>query len=451
MIKVFLNRGEELDVLRGTPHIYDNEISHIKYANGAKAQSLSLDDFKTQVSKNKISPFTDNNNQLGTQSEAKDATNKKSVADFLCEVYSKSGLILGSGVINTNSKIVVRLLTRKSLRDMGDPNEFIKNNLKRAITLRKTLYKNESFRVCFAESDGVPGFICDNYIDEKGCSNLVCMFSALACEIFRDTIIKTLINELQPRVIYERCDEHIRGLEGLNSHEGFIFDQNNQGHNTSFAGGEIIIKENGVKFTLDIAAGQKTGHFLDQRDNRLAVRKFCNGKTVLDCFCHTGGFALNAFFGGAKSVIASDISCDALDITKRNIELNGASRVIDVKNFDAFELLHEYEAQKSTFDVIILDPPAFTKSAANITKAYGGYKEINLRALKLLVPCGVLITCSCSHFFDEVTFIDMLTSAAKDCHRTVQILSITGAASDHPILLGYDKSRYLKCVTAIVL
>lgn len=415
MIKVFLNRGEEADILRGTPLVYDNEISHLKFQNS-----------------------------FGKWEAVSDPLSFECEAGQIAEVYSKSGLLLGSGLINQKSKIMVRLLSRKSIKDMGDPKEFIRKKIIRAAELRKKLFGDESFRAFFSESDGLSGFVCDKFTDLNKKTFLVCQFSSLACEVYRDTIIETLKRCFSPVAIYERCDEHIRQLEGLESHEGYLY------KSRDFLDEDLIIDDSGVKYSLDLKAGQKTGHFLDQRDNRVLVRKYSKGARVMDPFCHTGGFALNAFFGGAKSVLASDISSDAIEIVKKNISLNGAGNVIKTRVADAFQLLRTLESEGERFDVIILDPPAFTKSATNIDKAFGGYKEINLRAMKILRDGGFLITSSCSHFFDETLFNNMLGEAAKDAHKKVQILSKTGAALDHPVLLGYDKSRYLKCFVAAV-
>ena len=208
---------------------------------------------------------------------------------------------------------------------------------------------------------------------------------------------------------------------------------------------------NGIRFRVDVVHGQKTGYFLDQKFNRTAAASFCKGKTVLDTFTHTGAFGLNAFKNGACEVTSVDISPEAVDMVNHNIELNGAGKVMKAVCADVFDLLKQYEAEGRKFDVIILDPPAFTKSAKMIEKAYGGYKEINLRALRLLNEGGILVTCSCSHFMETNMFCDMLMHAAMDSHKRLQILEKRGAGPDHPVLLGYPKSEYLKCVVCRVL
>ena len=200
-----------------------------------------------------------------------------------------------------------------------------------------------------------------------------------------------------------------------------------------------------------IENGQKTGYFLDQKFNRTTAAAFCKGKTVLDTFTHTGAFGLNAFKAGAREVTSVDISPEAVDMVNHNIKLNKAEKVMTAVCADVFDLLKQYETDGRKFDVIILDPPAFTKSAKMIEKAYGGYKEINLRAMRLLNEGGILVTCSCSHFMETNMFCDMLMHAAMDSHKRLQILEKRGAGPDHPVLLGYPKSEYLKCVVCRVI
>ena len=242
--------------------------------------------------------------------------------------------------------------------------------------------------------------------------------------------------------MYERSDAAVREKEGLEQKSGWIGSPRNE---------RILIEENGIKLNVDIAGGQKTGYFLDQKFNRQRAASYCHGKRVLDTFTHTGAFGLNAAKAGAKEVISVDISPEAVELVKKNIEANGLSSQMKALCSDVFDLLKDYEAQGEKFDVIILDPPAFTKSAKQIQKAYSGYKEINLRAMRLLKEGGILVTCSCSAYFDEPTFYSMLTHAAKDSHKKVQVLEKRGAGPDHPLLLGYPRSEYLKCAICRVL
>ena len=246
----------------------------------------------------------------------------------------------------------------------------------------------------------------------------------------------------KPDGIFEKSDEAVREKEGLPLVSGWL-----DGKNFDT---DIVIVENDVQLCVDIANGQKTGYFLDQKFNREGIKRFCHGKKVLDTFTHTGAFGLNAFKAGARDVTSVDISEETVEMVKHNIKLNGAEKVMKALCADVFDLLKKYEADGEKFDVIILDPPAFTKSAKNIQKAYGGYKEINLRAMRLLNEGGILVTCSCSHFFDSNTFYDMIMHAAMDSHKRVQILEKRGAGPDHPLLAGYPKSEYLKAAFCIV-
>ena len=279
-------------------------------------------------------------------------------------------------------------------------------------------------------------------MDTKKNVYLVVQFSTLSCEVFRKEILAALRKIIKPYGIFEKSDAPTREKEGLplrTCWEGEVREE------------KIVIRENDVLIEVDLANGQKTGYFLDQKDNRKYVSALCSGKRVLDTFTHTGAFGLNAVNGGAKEVISVDISQDAVDLVNKNIELNHAEKKMTAVCADVFALLKEYEEKGEKFDVIILDPPAFTKSAKNIQKAYGGYKEINLRAMRLLNPNGILVTCSCSYFFDATHFYGMIMKAAEDSKKRVQIISKTGAGPDHPVLVGYPKSEYLKCAVCRVI
>ena len=246
---------------------------------------------------------------------------------------------------------------------------------------------------------------------------------------------------MRPYGIYEKSDDPNREKEGLKLRTCWDGEVRNE---------KITIRENGVLISVDLANGQKTGYFLDQKNNRNHVASLSKGKRVLDTFTHTGAFGLNAVRGGAKEVISVDISPEAVELVKNNIALNNCESKMKAICADVFDLLKEYEKSGEKFDLIILDPPAFTKTAKNIEKAYGGYKEINLRAMRLLNPNGILVTCSCSYFFDSEHFYGMLMKAAEDSKRRIQVLSKSGAGPDHPVLLGYPKSEYLKCAVCRV-
>lgn len=411
--RIFLNPKEDKEIAQGFPWVYDNEISSIKwFDNEEHLQTTSLKDC-----------------------QLKDGS--------VVEVCTNAGGFLATGVFNKKSKITVRIFSSLHADQiLCDTKAFWSKQIRNAVNIRNLNYtKEDSYRVVFGEADFIPGLIAERYVCD-GEVYLVVQFLALACEVFRDEILSSLKKELQPDFIYERSDASVREKEGLPEKAGWI----------GKAGNEVIqIVENGVKLNVDIARGQKTGYFLDQKFNRERIKAFCHGKRVLDTFTHTGAFGLNAFLGGAREVTSVDISEDAVDMVKKNIEANGASEKVKAVCADVFDLLKEYETNGEKFDVIILDPPAFTKSAKVIQKAYGGYKEINLRAMRLLSEGGILITCSCSHYFDENTFYSMIMHAAKDSHKKVQILEKRGAGPDHPVLMGYPKSEYLKCAICRVL
>ena len=413
--RVFLNAKEEKEIQTGFPWVFDNEISHIKYR------------------KNEKEAWSDS------------ALSECTVPDgSVVEVYTKAGGFLGTGIINRNSKITVRLISSDHAdKVISDTAAFWEKRVSDAVNIRRVHYaESDSYRLIFAEADLIPGFICERYVDEQGRVFLVVQFLAMACDVFRDELLAALKKHCAPYGIYERDDADVRLKEGLSEMSGWIGERRSS---------EITIIENGIKFCVDIANGQKTGYFLDQKDNRVVASAFCHGKSVLDTFTHTGAFGLNAVRAGAKSVISADISPEAVDMVRRNIALNGAENVMTAVCADVFDLLKQYEAEGRRFDVIILDPPAFAKSAKAIQKAYGGYKEINLRAMRLLNSGGIFITCSCSHFFDSHYFYDMIMHAAMDSHKRVQILEKRGAGPDHPVLLGYPKSEYLKCAVCRVL
>lgn len=413
--RVFLNSREEKEILQGFPWIFDNEISHIKYRKDENEEwkNFSLQEFS-------------NNNGAGV------------------EVFSKAGGFLGTGIINCNSKITIRLIS-KDHADKVFENiaAFWEKKINDAVNIRNTHYsQKDSFRLVFAEADFIPGFVCERYCDIFGRVYLVVQFLAMACDVFKTEIIDALKKICKPHGIYERSDADIREKEGLFLRSGWIGSEKDS---------TITIEENGVKLSVDIANGQKTGYFLDQKDNRLAAAAFCHGKRVLDTFTHTGAFGLNAVRAGAREVISVDISEEAIEMVNHNIQINNAGSVMKAVCKDVFDLLKDYESNGEKFDVIILDPPAFTKSAKSIQKAYGGYKEINLRAMRLLNDGGILVTCSCSHFFDSNIFYDMIMHAAENSHKRVQVLQKRGAGPDHPVLLGYPKSEYLKCAICRVL
>ncbi|MDY3722560.1 MAG: class I SAM-dependent rRNA methyltransferase [Treponema sp.] len=413
--RVFLNNKEEKEIQQGFPWVFDNEISHIKYRADEKSE------WKNESLKN------------------------CSVEDgSVIEVYTKAGGFIGTGVINKKSKITVRLIGNEHADVIiNDAAAFYEKRILDSYNMRRMFYdEKDSYRLIFGEADFIPGLISERFCDEKGHIIIVVQFLSLSCEVFRNEIIAALKKVCKPDGIYERSDASVRDKEGLVQTAGWIYGKGET---------QFIIVENGIKLGVDIANGQKTGYFLDQKFNRVAAAAFCKGKSVLDTFTHTGAFGLNAFKNGAREVTSVDISPEAVDMVNHNIELNNAGNVMKAVCADVFDLLKQYESEGRKFDVIILDPPAFTKSAKMIEKAYGGYKEINLRALRLLNEGGILVTCSCSYFMETHMFCDMLMHAAMDSHKRIQILEKRGAGPDHPVLLGYPKSEYLKCVVCRVL
>ncbi len=413
--RVFLNSKEEKEIQQGFPWAFDNEISHIKHRADEKSEW-------------KNEPLKDCTVEDGA----------------VVEVYTKAGGFLGTGIINKKSKITVRIIGSEHADViMADTAAYYEKKVLDAYNMRRMFYKDtDSYRLIFGEADFIPGFICERFCDENGHVIIEAQFLSLSCEVFRNDIIAALKKICKPDAIYERSDASVRDKEGLPQTAGWIY-----GH----ADTNFTIVENGIKLGVDIENGQKTGYFLDQKFNRTTAASFCKGKSVLDTFTHTGAFGLNAFMAGAREVTSVDISPEAVEMVNHNIKLNKAEKVMTAVCADVFDLLKQYESDGRKFDVIILDPPAFTKSAKMIEKAYGGYKEINLRAMRLLNEGGILITCSCSHFMETNMFCDMLMHAAMDSHKRLQILEKRGAGPDHPVLLGYPKSEYLKCVVCRVI
>jgi len=340
------------------------------------------------------------------------------------------GRFLGKGYINPASQILVRMLTD---RDEPVDRAFFRRRLERAWAYRQRLLPDvEACRVVFGEADFLPGLIVDKFGDV-----LVVQTLALGIDRWLPDIVDILDDLLHPRGIYERNDVPVRRLEGLEERKGYLrgeFDPH------------LTIQENGLEIAVDVAAGQKTGYFLDQRENRRAVRPYAAGGRVLDCFCNVGGFALNAAAGGAREVIAVDSSEEAVAAARLNAERNGLSDRIRFVVGNAFDVLRQMEANQERFDLIVLDPPAFAKNRAALEGAVRGYKEINLRALRMLPEGGFLVTCSCSYHMTPDVFKAVVADAARDSHRRLRLVEERAQAVDHPIVVGYDESHYLKCL-----
>lgn len=348
-------------------------------------------------------------------------------------IHDFDGYPMGKGFINQNSKIRIRLMTRNCKQKIDS--EFLRQRVKDAWEYRKKTVDTGSCRVIFGEADFLPGLVVDKFSDV-----LVVESLALGIDRFKLQIIELLKEVLSKdgiviKGVYERSDAKVRLNEGMERVKGFIgeeFDTN------------VEIIENGVKYIVDVKDGQKTGFFLDQKYNRLAIQKLCKDARVLDCFTHTGSFALNAGIAGAREVIGVDASQLAVDQAAENAKLNGLENRVSFQCQDVFELLPELEAKGEKFDVVILDPPAFTKSRNSIKNATKGYREINLRAMKLVKDGGFLATCSCSHFMSYELFTETINQAARNVHRRLRQVEFRTQAPDHPILWAADESYYLK-------
>lgn len=357
----------------------------------------------------------------------------------LVDVFSEKDRYLGTGFINDNSKIRIRLISRNA-NDKFDE-DFYRRRIKWALEYRKTVM-GEDFSCCrliFGEADMFPGLTVDKFSDILSVQVL-----SLGTEKIKDMLFKLLIETLAEmgcpvRAIYERNDVAIREKEGLSQYKGFY----KADGLSDDLDGHVKITENGIIYDVDYINGQKTGFFLDQKYNRLAIRKIAKGRRVLDCFTHTGSFALNAAAGGAAYVNAVDISEDALTTAKKNAELNNLN--LDFTKADVFDLLTEMESSKKCdYDFIILDPPAFTKSSATVKNAYYGYKEINKKAMKLLPRGGYFATCSCSHFMKNELFVKMLKEAASEASVSLRQIECRQQSADHPILWNVPETDYLK-------
>ena len=386
---VTLKKGAGRTLKQGGPWIYDNEVESI------------------------MGSFTDGDIVL--------------VHDF-------DGYPMGRGFINRNSKLIVRMMTRD--RDTEVDESFIRMRVKNAWEYRKRVMDDvSSCRVIFGEADFLPGLVVDKFADV-----LVVESLALGIDRFKGMIVDILkelmeADSIHIRGVYERSDAKVREQEGMERQKGFIgepFDT------------KVEIVENGVRYYVDVKDGQKTGFFLDQKYNRRAAAKLCRGARVLDCFTHTGSFALNAGMAGAEHVTGVDASDLGVAQARENAALNGLEDRVEFICEDVFDLLPRLEKQGEKFDVVILDPPAFTKSRSSIKKAVKGYREINLRGMKLVKDGGYLATCSCSHFMDQELFTKTIGQAAQNVHKRLRQVEFRTQAPDHPILWGAGDSYYLK-------
>ena len=348
-------------------------------------------------------------------------------------VHDFDGYGLGKGFINRNSKIRVRMMTRNRHQEIDEA--FLRMRVQEAWDYRKKVSDTGSCRVIFGEADFLPGLVVDKFSDV-----LVVQSLALGIDRLEDQIVELLkevlaADAIKIRGVYERSDAKVRRQEGMELYKGFIgepFDT------------DVEIEENGVRYMVDVKDGQKTGFFLDQKYNRKAIQRLCKDAKVLDCFTHTGSFALNAGYGGAKEVTGVDASELAVEQATLNSKLNGMQDRVKFICRDVFELLPELEEKGEKFDVVILDPPAFTKSRNSVKNAVKGYREINLRAMKLVRDGGFLATCSCSHFMTYELFTQTIHQAARNVHKRLRQVEYRTQAPDHPILWAAEESYYLK-------
>lgn len=348
-------------------------------------------------------------------------------------VHDYDGYMMGRGFINQNSRIRIRMMTRD--KDQQIDRDFLKKRVRDAWEYRKKTVDTSSCRIVFGEADFLPGIVIDKFSDV-----LVVESLALGIDRMKADIVECLREVLADdgisiRGVYERSDAKVRLQEGMERQKGFIgaaFDTN------------VEIVENGVRYLVDVRDGQKTGFFLDQKYNRLAIQKLCKNARVLDCFTHTGSFALNAGIAGAASVLGVDASELAVEQAAKNAALNHLEHVVRFQCADVFDLLPRLEEAGEQYDVVILDPPAFTKSRNSVKNAVKGYREINMRGMKLVKDGGFLATCSCSHFMDNALFSQTIAQAAKSVHCRLRQVEFRTQAADHPILWDANESYYLK-------
>ncbi len=347
-------------------------------------------------------------------------------------VHDERGRFLGQALFSDRSEISLRMLTTK---DERIDRQWWRGRLREAVLRRQPLRGDtNAYRLVYSEGDLLPSLIVDAYNDV-----LVLQTLSQGTESVKEMVTDILVEELKPRAILERNDVRVRELEGLEMRVGVLYGE---------APGEIEISQHGVRFLIQPLGGQKTGSFLDQRENRLAAREVARG-SALDCFTFNGAFALH-LASACETVLGLDISADAVRSARRNAELNGAANVT-FEEANVFDALREMESEGRRFDTIVLDPPAFAKNRGSVRAASRGYKEINLRALKMLEPGGVLITCTCSYHMSEEMFLEIVRNAAVDARRRLQLVEKRAQSSDHPILFGVPETYYLKCIIARVL
>jgi 23S rRNA (cytosine1962-C5)-methyltransferase len=350
------------------------------------------------------------------------------------DVFAADKKFIGRGYINPKSQIRVRLLTRNKEEKIDE--SFFRKRIREAWEYRKRIGYIENCRLVFGEADQLPALIVDKFNDY-----LVLQTLSLGMDNWKPVIVKILKEFLQPKGIYERNDAPVRELEGLDQQKGFLSDP----FETS-----ILINENGLRFHVDLENGQKTGYFLDQHENRKAIQHIVKDADVLGAFSYTGSFEIHAGYYGARSVLGLDSSEQAVDLAVRNAELNQLGKIVRFEAINAFDALKKWSGEGRKYDVVMLDPPAFAKSRENIEHAISGYKEINLRAIKLLNKGGFLVSSSCTNLVPAELFLHIIQEAARDARRTLKQVCFLSQAPDHPVLWGVENTNYLKFLVAQV-
>ena len=356
-------------------------------------------------------------------------------AGEIVEVYTYDKKFIGRGYINPQSQIMVRLLTRNKEEAIDE--QFFLQRIQQAWAYRQKIGYTENCRLIFGEADEIPQLIIDKFNDY-----FVIQTLALGIDMWKPAITKAIEKIFSPRGIYERNDVSVRELEGMEQQKGFL----SEAFDT-----DIIIKENGLRLNVDIANGQKTGYFLDQQDNRKAIQHIVKDADVLGAFCYTGSFEICAAQYGARSVLGLDISQNAIDMCNKNAALNGLEKICRFECVNAFDVLKNLAKEGKQWDVVMLDPPSFTKSRATIQKAIAGYNEINLRGIKLVKPGGFLVTSSCTNLIQPELFLDIIQTAAKDAKRKIRQLVFNAQSADHPIIRSQENTHYLKFLIVQVL
>ena len=384
--------------------------------------------------KRKITPRVVNGHPWVFANEVEKIEGEVQAGDIV-ELYTHDKKFVGKGYINPKSQILVRLLTRNRADIIND--DYFTERIRQCWEYRKKIGYTENCRLVFGEADSLPQLIIDKFNDY-----FVIQTLALGIDVWKPALVKAINTVFQPKGIYERNDVPVRELEGLSQQKGFLsapFDTN------------IVINENGLRFHVDIENGQKTGYFLDQQDNRRAIRHIVKDAEVLGAFTYTGTFEIHAAHYGAKSVLGLDISANAVTQANRNAELNGVQDRCRFETANAFDVLKQWGKEGRQYDVVMLDPPAFTKSRETIQKAITGYKEINLRGMKLVRPGGFLVTSSCTNLVHPELFLQTIDMAAKDARRRIRQVTFQAQASDHPIIWGMENTNYLKFLIVQVL